>query len=387
MTAALRDDHRLAEAKGIPIEEVALRLGIEGLKRAGAELVGPCPVCGGRDRFSIAPREGVFNCRGAGGGDGIALVRHVLGFDFKAALDWLVGPPRALTPAERAAQAERAAAARRRAEEQAQVAERERAKQRQAAWHIWNEGMRAEGTLVRDYLARRGILRGLLPALPASIRFHPRLRYTVARDQGRWESIWEGPAMLAAIQGPDGKFIGVHRTWIDPARPKGKAEIRDPATGERQDAKKSLGSVMGGAIRLRGNGRGAIVMGEGIETTLSAMVSGAHHGASFWCGVSLGNMAGRMARAAARADGTVPKWSGVPDLDGGPSFVPPEGCDRLVYVEDGDSLPAMTRAKVLCGLRRAMALRPGLRGQFVSAPRGRDLNDVLMGECQAEGEA
>ena len=40
-----------------------------GLKRQGRELVGPCPACGGTDRFSIKPIDGgaVIHCRGCKG--------------------------------------------------------------------------------------------------------------------------------------------------------------------------------------------------------------------------------------------------------------------------------------------------------------------------------
>jgi len=35
------------------------------LKRGGSnEHVGPCPRCGGRDRFGVNTRKRVFNCRG-----------------------------------------------------------------------------------------------------------------------------------------------------------------------------------------------------------------------------------------------------------------------------------------------------------------------------------
>jgi hypothetical protein len=56
---------------------IALRLGAQ-LKRCGAEYFGPCPRCGGRDRFSVNVRKQVFNCRGCGvGGNAIDLVRHL----------------------------------------------------------------------------------------------------------------------------------------------------------------------------------------------------------------------------------------------------------------------------------------------------------------------
>ena len=373
---------RIDEAKSLTIAEVAGRLSIAGLKRAGSEMVGPCPVCGGRDRFSIAPRRGLFHCRRCGtGGDGIALVRHVLGCDLKAALDWLLGPPRELTAEEKAERQKAKEKAEAEAQRKAAEEARFRRRAQEAAHRIWRAALPAENSPVRAYLERRGITRAALPDLPACLRFHPALPYHADREGGRTEVIHTGPAMLAAVQGPDRRFIGLHRTWLDLDQPKGKARIIHPATGEPLPAKKMAGSHMGGAIRLTPPAP-VLVMGEGIETTLSALAGWTAGGPAFWAAGSLGNMAGRMQPADLRRDGTRPRWSGVPDLDGGPAFVPPEGCRRLIYVEDGDSDPAMTRAKVLCGLRRAMVLRPGLRAQFVSAPKGCDLNDVLMGEAE-----
>jgi hypothetical protein len=95
--------------------------------------------------------------------------------------------------------------------------------------------------------------------------------------------------------------------------------------------------------------------------------------AMYWAGVDLGNMAGRQERV----PGT--RHSGLPDLDDAEAFLPPVGVTRLVYVQDGDSEPKSTRAKLEAGLRRAMVARPGLRGQIAPAPDGKDLNDVLMG--------
>ena len=50
-----------------------------GLKRRGAELVGPCPACGGTDRFAVADKDGraVFNCRGC---EGFAEILEAAGF-------------------------------------------------------------------------------------------------------------------------------------------------------------------------------------------------------------------------------------------------------------------------------------------------------------------
>jgi aconitate hydratase len=50
-----------------------------------------------------------------------------------------------------------------------------------------------------------------------------------------------------------------------------------------------------------------------------------------------------------------------------------EKMSPVIYVQDGDSDPKLTRAKLVAGLRRAMLLRPGLRAQIVHAGAGVDL--------------
>ena len=78
------------------ILDTALRLGVLArLKKSGGEWLGPCPVCGGRDRFAINPSKGLWNCRGCGrGGDAVDLVRHVTGGSFRSAVAVVDGEPR-----------------------------------------------------------------------------------------------------------------------------------------------------------------------------------------------------------------------------------------------------------------------------------------------------
>ena len=68
------------------------------IERRGIKLVGrvdrcgPCPQCGGKDRFSINVRKQVFLCRGcAARGNVIALVRFLDGCGFHEALERLTG--------------------------------------------------------------------------------------------------------------------------------------------------------------------------------------------------------------------------------------------------------------------------------------------------------
>jgi hypothetical protein len=80
------------KARAVPIEHEVVRRGIQ-LNGGKVEHCGPCPRCGGVDRFSINTKKGVWNCRGCDkGGDVIDLVEHLDGVDFIAACTTLAGP-------------------------------------------------------------------------------------------------------------------------------------------------------------------------------------------------------------------------------------------------------------------------------------------------------
>ncbi len=368
------EDPRLPEARAKPIWDIAQALDVQGLHRAGREWVGPCPECGGEDRFSINPDKGVYLCRRCDAkGDVIQLVRWLRKMTLAQALDWLCGPlDSGLSEAERQDRRRKAEANR---EKAAREAEKYRAEAITDARKVWRAARPAEDSPVRAYLDRRGITRDVLPDMPRCLRFHPALKYMVLGDRG-WREVWRGPAMVAAIQRADGQGSAVHRTWLDLDRPKGKAEIVDPVTGEVVAAKKTLGSKKGGVIRLLTPPApwSVLVMGEGIETTLSALAAGLHAGAAFWAGVDLGNLSGK------RQTGRGLKFAGLPDMEDGEAFVPPCNVRHLVLVEDGDSDPRSTRAQLQAGARRAMALIPGLTAEIVPCPPGLDLNDVLLGK-------
>jgi hypothetical protein len=373
-----RNDDRIAEAKRMGMAEVMQRLDLTALKRAGVEWIGPCPICGGDDRFSINTRKEVFQCRKCDGkGDAIGLVRFVMGLDFPGALEWLCGPVQQISAEERARRDKRDAENAKRKEAEA-AAYRKRAIA--DAKRIWDAGLPADNSPVAAYLALRGITAGALPRLPICLRFAPDLPYMVEsrkrneRGQTVYLSAHRGPAMLAAIQGADNRFCAVHRTWFDLTQPQGKVLIKHPETGEVMARKKILGSKKGGSIRLRRGASecGTLVMAEGIETTFTAAIADVWPAAHFWSGVDLGNMAGR------RESGPGLKFAGLPDLGDMEAFVPPAWVELLIYVKDGDSDPRLTQAQLEAGLRRAMALRPGLRGQIAPCPEGLDLNDVLL---------
>ena len=80
------------QARAVPIQREIER---RGIKLSGAvDRCGPCPNCGGTDRFSINTKKEIWNCRGCNvGGDVIALVQHLDGVDFIGACKTLAGEP------------------------------------------------------------------------------------------------------------------------------------------------------------------------------------------------------------------------------------------------------------------------------------------------------
>lgn len=366
-----REDPRLSEAHAMPIADLAEQLAIPGLKRLGREMTGPCPRCGGRDRFSINVDRNVYNCRSCGGGDQIGLVRLVNDCSFKDALAYIAGDTSlSIDPGEQRRRQEKYEADKTRREN---AAARRRAAAVDSAREIWNGCQGAACTMVADYLALRGMPASLTTQIPSALRFHPALPYMVPGGAREWIEIHRGPAMVAAVVSPRGEVTAVHRTWLDLSRPKGKATLE--YEGTPMPAKKVWGSKKGCAIRLShetGDRFTTLVMGEGIETTLTAMVADAYPDAAYWSGVDLGNMSG------IRTKGKGLKFAGIPDMTDDRAFVPPPWIGRLIFIQDGDSEPRLTRAQLLSGLRRARAKNPRLIIQIVHAGKGRDLNDVLM---------
>ncbi len=113
---------------------------------------------------------------------------------------------------------------------------------------LWDASGDAKHTLVERYLRSRGIT--IEP--PVSLHFHPALKHPSGPHL---------PAMVACVEDRDGRFLGIHRTWLTPAATKTKL---DPA-------KAALGPIGGGAVRLAPVLSEKIILAEGVETALSVM--------------------------------------------------------------------------------------------------------------------
>ncbi|AUC52312.1 hypothetical protein CDO87_03515 [Sagittula sp. P11] len=257
--------------------------------------------------------------------------------------------------------AERAAKARKQAEQDA--AEKEE-KRRRTAHRIFLSGQeRLRGTPVEAYLRdARGIDLAALGRQPRCMRFVPECYYqhvdkeTGEVIEGRW------PAMVTAIHDRNGKFVAVHRTYL---------ELHDGRWGKARvpEAKKVLGRYGGCGINVwRGIGpkggkpvslsmcppRTHVYATEGIEDALSVVALLPH--VRVVAAVSLDNLA--------------QLWL-------------PRNVSDLTIVGDNDP-----------GEEAQEALRAGVRAHqdrgrrvrlFKNAWGGKDLNDALRSANKTKG--
>ena len=229
----------------------------------------PCPLCGGRDRFSLLKGErnepdGRWYCRGCGYGDGIELVKRFRGSTFPQTLRWLEAylgiehqresfchRPEGLSEAEKTV----------------------RRRERNLAF--WNAAVPLRD-LSREspqwkYLASRGL--GACDA-SAMLRAEAETEAWETNEDGERRSAGRYPVLLAAVTDGSGGIITLHRTFLTPDG--GKAPLSSPK-------KLAPGAIEDGLIRLF-SPTAILCLAEGIETALSV-----HEmtGVPVWSAISL----------------------------------------------------------------------------------------------------
>lgn len=374
------------------IAEVNKRVDLRSLATAlgatfrGRKLVGSCPICGDNksrtsQRFEIVAPDAWACAACANGGDAIKLVMRVKGLGFAAAVDELGG----------AVKLTRAEAEKREAEEKARraksdaVAAQFREAMRKRNYEIWQSAAPLIGSSAEGYLRARGICWRLEALTLKCLEDCPYIHGEAFDEGGRPSArvLHRGPAMLAAFVDAAGRFMSLHRTWIDLARPpKFRPLILDPESGEPLPTKKMRGTKQGGFLRLcEGSSRVRIRAGEGVETTLSAREA-MRDDVCYRAGGDLGNLVGPATEQLKH-----PTWKhgngravtcggSVPDLSRAAMPVPDE-CTALTLLEDSDTEPFLLAHAMARG--RARFATPTRRVSVAPSGVGRDFNDWLRG--------
>jgi putative DNA primase/helicase len=195
---------------------------------------GPCPMCGGKDRWRFLDTngDGTWICNNCGGDSGTVLLMKYLGMPFRdlaPQIEALIGieQPRPVLP------------------------KRDDRRIRASLNAMWSEATPIRrGDPVDQWLRYRRVG---LDVYPGSLRLAERLPYYDKPRISRW------PAMLGLVSGPDGSPASIHRTYLT------KQGFKAPVDSPR----KLYSSIpKGSAIRLT---LPAAILGiaEGIETALS----------------------------------------------------------------------------------------------------------------------
>jgi Toprim domain/CHC2 zinc finger len=256
------------QARAVRIEDEIARRGIK--LRGRADRCGPCPVCGGDDRFSINLKKQVFGCRkcGARGGDAIALVQFLDGLGFKEAIAYLAGPDPQRT--EYSVRKQREATTKQSNEELPNNGTRN------LALALWRASIEPRGTLVEQYLKSRALELPREAAFEA-IRFHPACPFMAERF----------PAMICLVRNiVSNEPQGIHRTALTP---EGRAVKRPDKEGRLKTFRMSLGPAGGGAIKVDPDEdvTQGVCIGEGVETCLAGRQMGLW---PVWSAVSIGGI-------------------------------------------------------------------------------------------------
>lgn len=196
---------------------------------------GPCPVCGGKDRFRFddSLQGGNWICNQCGSGDGFELLMGVRDCTFKEAamaVDSVVG-------------------------EADQAPAKPKRDPKPALRRVGNGLERIQG---RDPVSLYLKNRGISGIAGYALRTHPALHYY---ENGRRQGTW--PAMVARISNAQGKTESFHITYL--TEDGQKAPVEAP-----RKVMSPVNSINGAAIQLAPVAR-HIALTEGIENALAVM--------------------------------------------------------------------------------------------------------------------
>ena len=266
----------------------------------------PCPLCGGKDRFRFDNRGGTgsYICGQCGAGDGWALIQKSRGVDFIEATKIVHGVIGGC--------------------EMDEEKKYNSPDARGMIKKIWGCCVPAIGTPVETYLKSRGLM-----MIPNTVKYCPTC-YNAELEK-------EIPAMIAAVQNPDGQGVSLHRTYLTNEGKKAdveKVKMLTPVNG----------TTVGGAIRLFGYDD-TLGVAEGIETAIA-------------CTQMLG----------------IPTWATVSStiMEG---FEPPGQARKIVIYADNDA--SFTGQKAAYTLAKKLFQQDRIIEVLMPDGVGQDFNDLV----------
>ena len=225
----------------------------------------PCPLAGcgaGVDRFQYTDKfgEGNYHCRKCGAGGGLKLAQGVLGLPFGELVKRIEALQGTMPVVP---------------DNPSKCVEPGASRMKQLCQRIWREAQPVvPGDPVDRYLRGRGLP---LEQFPRCLRCHPALGYFEKPDGAtRAKKVAEYPAMLACVQGPDGRAVTLHRTYI-----------QDGHKALGVQSKKVLSSGLNGAAIRLCEPTDELAIAEGIETALAVFLS---TGKPVWAALNCGNL-------------------------------------------------------------------------------------------------
>lgn len=190
---------------------------------------GPCPICGGTDRFRFDDKagRGTYICNQCGAGDGFKLIMDVMKIDFKEACEQIAKIIGTVEPSK--------------------FQSEPKASPEKLRELFVNSKPIKKGDPVTNYLHNRG-----LSDFPKTLRYAPKC----------WEleTKMEQKAMLAVFTSPKDEAITIHRTYIKDGS---KLDVDHPRKTMPPTKK-----MTGGAVRLYGIDKDVLGIAEGIETAI-----------------------------------------------------------------------------------------------------------------------
>lgn len=158
---------------------------------------GPCPLCGGKDRFRFDDKggRGTWICSKCGAGDGIELVKRIQGVEFKEAarlIEQHIGNAPIIVGKG----------------QQSRTDEQKRQEMRA----LWS---RSKPITMEDAAGKYLNRRLGLTVFPSALRFSPDERYSEPGQKASWHPLMVAKVDPCDAAAAEGQTASLHRTYLD----------------------------------------------------------------------------------------------------------------------------------------------------------------------------